>query len=194
LVDGQGAAAPEIIIVVDTAVPDPVTGGPTVDWGLPVELPLEVLHNVFAVADVVPVIVRNGVILHSRGQLDLARTTRIANRAQRRALRALYPTCAVPGCGVRFELCHVHHVIWWRHGGRTDIVNLVPLCNRHHHAVHDLGWQLTLTADRTLTITYPDGTSHSSGPPRRGPRREDTPTPNRSRPTATHEPEAPMRT
>jgi hypothetical protein len=114
------------------------------------------------------VVVRNGVVIHAPGCLDLGRTTRLANRAQRRVLRALYPTCALPGCEARFDLCKIHHVVWWEHGGMTDLENLLPLCSRHHHDVHEGGWQLKLAPDRRLTITHPDGTTQSTGPPRRG--------------------------
>jgi hypothetical protein len=82
-------------------------------------------------------------------------------------LRGLYPTCAIPGCQARFDRCKLHHVVWWEQGGATDLANLLPLCVRHHHSVHDTGWQLTLTADRQLTIAYPDGTTQTTGPPRR---------------------------
>ncbi len=127
------------------------------------------LRRLFDTAHVHPIIVRGGVVLHAPGCLDLGRTTRVANRAQRRALRALYRTCAIPGCDTRYDLCQLHHIIWWEHGGSTDLANLLPLCVRHHHAVHDHGWHLVLAADRTLTITYPDGTSESTGrPTRRG--------------------------
>ena len=71
---------------------------------------------------------------------DLGRSQRLASAAQRRVLRALYPTCAVPDCPVRFSRCKVHHVWWWEHGGPTDLDNLLPLCSRHHVAVHDGGW------------------------------------------------------
>ena len=171
-----GTGPPELIVVVDTTAPDP-TGLPTIDWGLPVELPLDVLRRCFDEGHVSCVIVRNGVILHAPGTLNLGRTTRLANRAQRRALRALYPTCAIPGCDTRYELCKLHHVTWWEHGGTTDLANLLPLCVRHHHAVHDTGWQLKLTPDRQLTITYPDTTTHTTGPPRRVARDHSPPNP-----------------
>ncbi len=177
LTEGHGtrSAVPEIVAVVDLTDPQP-DGSPTVDWGLPVELPAEVLRRLFDTADVHPIIVRGGVVLHAPGRLDLGRTTRVANRAQRRALRALYPTCAIPGCDTRYDLCQLHHITWWEHGGATDLDNLLPLCVRHHHAVHDYGWHLVLAADRTLTITYPDSTSQSTGPPtRRRPHRPPTP-------------------
>ena len=140
-------------------------GEPRVDWGLPVELPIRVLADLFGQADVHTVIVRNGVVLHAPGQLQLGRTTRLANRAQRRALRALYSTCAVPGCQVSFDKCKIHHVRWWRHGGRTDLHNLLPICVRHHSKVHSAGWVVSLGDERQLTIRYPDGSVHATGPP-----------------------------
>ncbi|HWL44743.1 MAG TPA: DUF222 domain-containing protein [Ilumatobacter sp.] len=89
--------------------------------------------------------------------LDVGRTQRTANRQQRRALRAMYRTCAAEGCDTPFDRCHIHHIDWWEHGGPTDLKNLLPLCARHHHLVHSLGWQLTLTPDRTLTVTDRQG-------------------------------------
>ena len=153
LIDGKGIrlGRPEVVVVVDTTTPEPATGAPTVDWGLPVEIPHQVLIDLFERADVHNVVVRNGAVLYAPGQLNLGRTTRLANRAQRRALRALYSTCAIPGCNARFDLCKIHHVHWWRHGGRTDLRNLLPICVKHHTLVHSGGWQLHLPDDRTLT-------------------------------------------
>lgn len=166
LAEGSGGRAgrPEIVVVVDTTSPE---SEPEVDWRLPVEIPLQVLHTLWGDADVSPVIVRNGVVLHAPGELMLGRTTRLANRAQRRALRAMYRTCAVPGCETRFQHCKIHHVVWWRHGGRTDLPNLLPLCHRHHHSVHVEGWVIELGADRELTVRFPDGRTRSTGPPGR---------------------------
>jgi hypothetical protein len=104
-------------------------------------------------------------VLHAPGNLNLGRSTRLANRAQRRALRGLYATCAIPGCGVRYDHCKLHHVIWWRHGGCTDLDNLLPVCSRHHHNIHDADWTITLGPNRQLTIRYPDGTVQTTGPP-----------------------------
>jgi hypothetical protein len=88
---------------------------------------------------------------------DMGRTIRHANRRQRRALRAIYRCCAFAGCDVVFERCEIHHILPWELGGPTDLINMIPLCSRHHHVVHDGGWQLDLDADRTLTIRQPDG-------------------------------------
>jgi hypothetical protein len=88
---------------------------------------------------------------------------RTANRHQRRALRAMYRTCAHPHCEVGFDHCRIHHVIWWTNGGRTELSNLIPLCELHHHLVHEGGWGLELRPDRHVTWTRPDGTIWSAG-------------------------------
>ena len=169
LLNGEGARVgrPEIIVVEDHTHPH-ADGSPTVDWGLPVDLPQRVLDDLYERADVYTVRVRNGVIIDAPGELNLGRSTRLANRAQRRALRTLYSTCAIPGCCVRYSRTKLHHVIWWEHDGPTDLDNLLPVCVVHHQNIHHNGWILTLAADRTLTITLPDGTIMTTGPPKRG--------------------------
>ncbi len=170
IIEGKGIrlGKPEIIVVVDTTAPDAATGAPTVDWGLLVEIPHQFLVDLFhGGADVHAIIVRNGVVVYAPGELNLGRTTRLANRAQRRALRAIYATCAIPGCATRFDHCKVHHVKWWRNGGLTDLNNLLPICVRHHTLVHTGGWSLHLAPDRTLTVTLPDKTTMTTGPPKR---------------------------
>jgi len=98
--------------------------------------------------------------------LNVGRSQRTATREQRRALRAIHRTRAIDGCTTPFDWCEVHHIWFWELGGLTDLDNLVPLCHRHHHLVHDVGWRLTLDPrDRTLTFTRPDGTIHSQTRP-----------------------------
>lgn len=157
---------PEYIVVVDSSQPDGA-GGPTVDWGLPVEVPMRVLADLMHEGDVHTVVVRNGVVLHAPGQVNLGRSTRLANRAQRRALRTLYASCAIPGCSVRFDRCKLHHINWWRNGGGTDLQNLLPVCTHHHSKIHDAGWSIELGPNRELTVRFPDGTIHNTGPPNR---------------------------
>ncbi len=179
----QRAGRPEFVVVIEvdvdqesTDAPDsaepphdtkPDVRRPRVDWGLPVEIPWSVLIEPFGDSDAHPVIVRNGVVLYAPGELNLGRTTRLANRAQRRALRALYATCGIPGCGTSFDRCKIHHIVWWRHGGRTDLENLLPLCVHHHTLVHRDGWVITPGPGRTLTLRLPDSTVHNTGPPGR---------------------------
>ena len=107
---------------------------------------------------------------------DMGREIRVANRAQKRALRTLYRCCAFDGCDIAFDQCEIHHVLPWELGGPTDLTNLLPLCSRHHHLVHEGGWRLELDAqDRTLRIWRPDDQLHAicrphTGPPGRRPK------------------------
>ena len=170
LIEGRSVGGrpgkPEYVVVVDTSTSDGA-GGPEVDWGISVEVPHHVLRELMGEGRVETVVVRNGVVLHAPGELDLGRTTRLANRAQRRALRAMYTHCAVPGCVVHFNRCKIHHVVWWRNGGRTDLANLLPVCTHHHGLIHDAGWEITLGPNRELAIRFPDGTVRNTGPPSR---------------------------
>jgi hypothetical protein len=121
-------------------------------------LPPDTVRRTCCEATIVPV------VLNGHGEaLDLGREQRLASRAQRRALRAMYRSCAHPACTVRFADCEIHHVIDWYHHGPTNLANLLPLCSRHHHLVHEGRWRLTLHPDRTITLTRPDGTLHFEG-------------------------------
>jgi len=178
LLDGSaGGARPgraEFVVVIDTsdAPAGPLeacdrAAAPHVQFPIPVEVPWRVLAELAGDAEVSAVVVRNGVVLHAPGELNLGRTTRLANRAQRRALRGMYATCAIPGCSTAYDRCKLHHLVWWRHGGATDLDNLLPVCSHHHTKIHNDAWQLCLGPGRELTVTFPDGTVRCTGPPRR---------------------------
>ena len=144
-------------------VPDNIAWVDGADFGLAEELYLTVVPDGRTVmlkdsARLIWLVAADG------ARIFLGRETRLANRAQRRALRALHRTCAL--CDTAFEPCQIHHVHWFEHGGRTDIDGLLPLCNRHHHLVHEGGWHLHLAPDRTLTVTRPGGQVTVHGPPR----------------------------
>jgi hypothetical protein len=156
----------DAVVVIDTTQ-SAADVGPIIDHGIPAELPFSVLQELFGVESPDVVVVANGVVLHAPGKLDLERSTRLANRAQRRALRALYATCAVPACTVHYDRCKLHHVVWWRHGGRTDLDNLLPVCQHHHTRLHDERWKVTLGPSRELTITTRGGQIMQTGPPTR---------------------------
>ena len=123
------------------------------------------------------------VMLDTNGvTLNVGRSQRRPNRHQRRALRAMYRTCAAHACEVPFNRCEIHHITPWEHHGPTDLANLVPLCSRHHHLAHSHGWQLTLDTNRTLTITDPHGqiimtTTPDMPHPRQRTRRQPPPAP-----------------
>ena len=152
---GVRLGRPQHIIVEDRRTP---TGhDPVYDTGLPVQLPTTEIQAMVTGAVVHHVIIDNNHNVTAAGGMNLGRTRRLASQPQRRALRALYATCAVPGCPVRFDNCTIHHIRWWRppHNGTTDLDNLIPVCARHHHQIHEHGWTATLHPDRRLEITRP---------------------------------------
>ena len=115
-------------------------------------LPPDVIRRMGCDADIIPIVLGGDGV-----PIDVGRARRLATREQRQALRAMYATCGHPNCTVRFGACRIHHVDWWDHLGPTNLDNLIPLCNEHHHHVHDGGWTLTFKPDRTITLRRPDG-------------------------------------
>ncbi|WP_193104451.1 HNH endonuclease signature motif containing protein [Brachybacterium sp. FME24] len=73
--------------------------------------------------------------------LHLGRTSRLASRGQRRALRLRDTVCNFPGCHQSRHL-DAHHTTPWSQGGATDIEGLALLCRRHHVMVHEGGLHL----------------------------------------------------
>lgn len=71
--------------------------------------------------------------------------------------------CRFPGCGAR-RFTEAHHIRWWRHGGRTDLDNLVLICSFHHRLVHEHGWSIRRDADGTVRWFRSDGTGYRAGP------------------------------
>jgi hypothetical protein len=168
LLDGGGVklGRPEIVVVVDHTQPQP-DGTPTIDWDLPIELPQRVLDDLAKRAITHTVVVRNNTIISAPGELNHGHTRRLASADQRRALHAIYPRCAIPGCHARYSRTRLHHIRHYRDDGPTDLINLLPVCSYHHQKIHNDDWLLTLTPNRQLTIRFPDGTIMTTGPPRR---------------------------
>lgn len=125
-----------------------------------VPLPVSAVRRLACEADVYPVVMgADGVVL------DMGRTKRTVTPQQRRALKSMHRTCGGPECTVGFDSTRAHHVRFWtRDTGPTDIDNLLPLCEIHHHLVHEGGWQLSMTPDRVATWRLPDGTIDHRGP------------------------------
>lgn len=100
--------------------------------------------------------------------LDLGRHRRHPTPALRRAvMRRDGGCCRFPGCTRRHRL-HVHHIVFWEHGGRTDMDNLIVLCPAHHGAIHRRGWTLTGSA-ADPRFQQPGGTTvPESAPPIQG--------------------------
>jgi hypothetical protein len=85
--------------------------------------------------------------------LEVGRTTRVVQPAQRMALAVRDRGCVFPGCDRPLAWCDAHHLWHWVDGGPTDLDNLALLCRAHHRAVHEEGWQLTRGPDGRFTAT-----------------------------------------
>ncbi len=154
---GSGAQIPDVTVLIDAETF--LSGRYHENTACNFDLPVETIRRWACLGTVTPVVVgQDGT------RLFLGREQRLANRTQRRALRVLHSTCAM--CDTPFDNCQIHHVDWAGRGGGTDIDRLLPMCNTHHHLVHEGGWVLHLAPDRTLTVTLPDGSIQIHGPPR----------------------------
>jgi hypothetical protein len=111
-------------------------------------------------------------VLGSRGEiLDQGRSSYAPTNAQRHAVAVRDRHCAFPGCRRPATWSDVHHIVAFkpgsRNGGKTDLDNLLLLCDKHHHMVHEDGWKLTGTA-MDFDVYRPDGSllDHvTRGPP-----------------------------
>jgi len=88
--------------------------------------------------------------------IDVGRARRTIPPALRRALAVRDGGCRFPGCTRPTGWTDAHHVVHWRHGGRTDLANLVLLCDHHHHVVHQPDWIVKFDGHE-LRVLKPDG-------------------------------------
>jgi hypothetical protein len=71
--------------------------------------------------------------------------------------------CRFPGCGAR-RFAEAHHMVFWRHGGRTELDNLILICSFHHKLVHEYGWRVRRSEDGEVRWHRPDGRRYRAGP------------------------------
>jgi hypothetical protein len=83
----------------------------------------------------------------ARHVLDVGRSRRTAPPKIRRALTIRDGGCAAPGCDVDASRCEAHHITYWEHHGETCISNMVLLCAKHHHMVHEGRWRIQRNLD-----------------------------------------------
>src|SRR5436190_142892 len=95
--------------------------------------------------------------------VEIGTRARTVSPALRRALQHRDHGCRFPGCGLRFA--EGHHVRHWAHGGPTTLSNLALLCQRHHRAVHEEGYQVARQPDGALEFRRPDGRVLPDVPP-----------------------------
>ena len=89
--------------------------------------------------------------------LDVGRSRRTIPPQLDRARQTRDHGCRYPGCDRPHGWTQAHHVIFWRHGGPTTLINIVSLCDHHHHVVHLPGWTAKFDG-HTFTVFRPDGT------------------------------------
>jgi hypothetical protein len=111
----RAAGRPDLIVVVDEqTLRTGLHEHSIIDLGIDTVLPVETLRRMACCANIIPAVLGTDGVLR-----DLGRGARLASREQRRALRAMYPTCGIPGCRVGFEQCVIHHIRYWENHGRT---------------------------------------------------------------------------
>ena len=109
-----------------------------------VELPPEIVRRLACDAEIIPMILNS-----AGGSADAGRSRRTVPLRLRRLLVARDRHCRWPGCHEPPSRCDAHHIWHWIDGGPTNLDNLVLLCHRHHHFVHQHGYKM---------IPQPDGT------------------------------------
>jgi hypothetical protein len=100
---------------------------------------------------------------HTGQPVRLGRLSREPSAWMLRQLRYRDSECTFPGCGAR-RFTQAHHIVWWEHGGRTDLENLLLVCTFHHRLVHEYRWVVRREGDGTVRWFRPDGTRYRAGP------------------------------
>ena len=106
-------------------------------------------------------------ILGPNGEvLNQGRRIYLPTMPQRHALWIRDRHCRFPGCRRPAKWTNAHHIVAFPNGP-TDLDNLLLLCDKHHHLIHEGQWQLAGNAF-DFTVYRPDGTlfDHiTRGPP-----------------------------
>lgn len=85
----------------------------------------------------------------------LSKKSRSAPSFIRGLLRRRDGTCRFPGCH-NSRFLRAHHIIHWSDGGKTELSNLVFLCNKHHHFVHEQHWSVEGDPNEELIFVSPE--------------------------------------
>ena len=92
---------------------------------------------------------------HTAEPLYLARTSRLATKAQRLLLYNRDRGCTRPGCTAPADYCEVHHAkADWQHGGHTDAPDLALGCGPDNRLV-GLGWTTSIDPDTGRVHWHP---------------------------------------
>lgn len=183
---GPGVGSTEIIVTIDEQTwLHGRHDHSRVDCGRGIDLPIDTIRSLAAVSGrtrFVPVVLDPAGVVVCQGRpvptfeqlrdsllrpvcLDAGRSRRYATKHQRRAFRAMYRRCAIPGCDGHISTTQPHHIEYWEHGGTTDLQSLLPVCPHCHDRLHAENWDIELAADRSLIIRQRGQVVMSTGPP-----------------------------
>ena len=137
-----------------------------IDLGLDVDLPVETIRRMATTADVwTPVITAaNGINLHLGAPNAWPAATSDASCA------SCTPRCAMPGCqsAVRQHRHPPHRLVRPATTAAPTSTTSHPSATPTTTASTEATSTVTIDTQRTLTITHPDGTTMTTGPPKRG--------------------------
>ena len=131
-------------------------------------IPVGELRRLACDADILPAMFRA-----KTQKLWLGRKRRIATEAQRAALALRDKGCI--GCDANPAWCQAHHIQPWSWGGPTNLDNLVLVCARCHHRIHDDGWEVDKCPTtgrhdlRPPPEPFPESGTANNRPPQRNP-------------------------
>ena len=149
---GSRRARPRLNVVTDIATllgEDDLAGRSKLLWatvGRQPSLAPEAVRRLASDADLRHILVDGSTVL------GVAAPTETIPRAVREAVLTRDQGCRFPGCQVPMQWVDLHHVQPRAKDGHTVVDNLVGLCRRHHVAVTEGRWRLTMTADGTVTV------------------------------------------
>ena len=107
-----------------------------------------------------------GIFNKYTGTIVVGRSQRKIPKRLRKRLVARDRGCI--GCGAHQQICQVHHIVPWTHGGQTTYENTCLLCWRRHRVrVHQHGEEITRHANGRHTLAPPakPSTDRPSRPP-----------------------------
>lgn len=92
--------------------------------------------------------------------VDVGRRRYRPSRRQHDIVKAVHPSCSMPGCLRPSIDCDEDHRLDWADGGQTSTCNLHPLCRRHHNLKTRRFWRIDQLPDGTEIWTSPLGRSY----------------------------------
>ncbi|HEX7169038.1 MAG TPA: DUF222 domain-containing protein [Acidimicrobiales bacterium] len=154
---GGSRHRPHVNVVVDIDDLETARGGETIDG---MTLGADTIGRLLCDSAVHRVVMAGGSAI-----LDYGTSTRTIPVHLWNAIVIRDRHCRFPGCDRPPHWCEGHHVEHVEHGGPTAIDNLVLLCTRHHHLLHNQRWRAKLLPDATFEVTSPDGLTRATRPP-----------------------------